>query len=124
LLKFANLISKLFLVGLLSHVSLFITILFKFKVILLLKGEVAMKTKRFLFTTLIFVLCIVPVIIAQPGASEQQAKQILDATNIKGGLIVHVGCGDGKLTAALLAAPSSPLCPAEPFSMLTLPSGE
>jgi outer membrane protein assembly factor BamB len=33
--------------------------------------------------------------------SEQQARRILDATNIKGGLIVHIGCGDGKLTAAL-----------------------
>ncbi|MGB2864260.1 MAG: PQQ-binding-like beta-propeller repeat protein [Sedimentisphaerales bacterium] len=39
-----------------------------------------------------------------PGrADTQQAKQILDATNIKGGLIVHVGCGDGKLTSALRA---------------------
>ncbi len=28
-------------------------------------------------------------------------RQILDATGIKGGLVVHVGCGDGKLTAAL-----------------------
>jgi len=42
------------------------------------------------------------------GAAEQkastveaQAKKILGATGIKGGLIVHVGCGDGKLTAAL-----------------------
>jgi len=30
-----------------------------------------------------------------------EAEEILDATGIKGGLIVHVGCGDGKLTAAL-----------------------
>ena len=30
-----------------------------------------------------------------------QAKQILDATGVKGGLVVHVGCGDGKLIAAL-----------------------
>jgi outer membrane protein assembly factor BamB len=29
------------------------------------------------------------------------AKQILDDTDFKGGLIVHIGCGDGKLTAAL-----------------------
>ncbi|MHC4593314.1 MAG: outer membrane protein assembly factor BamB family protein [Planctomycetota bacterium] len=34
------------------------------------------------------------------------AKEILDATGIKGGLIVHVGCGDGKLTAALCAGDS------------------
>ena len=31
----------------------------------------------------------------------EQAKQILDATGLQGGLIVHVGCGDGELTAAL-----------------------
>ena len=33
----------------------------------------------------------------------EQAKRILEATGVKGGLIVHVGCGDGKLTAALRA---------------------
>ena len=30
-----------------------------------------------------------------------QAQQILDATGVKGGVVVHVGCGDGRLTAAL-----------------------
>ncbi len=34
-------------------------------------------------------------------ATEQQATKILDATGISGGLVVHVGCGNGKLTAAL-----------------------
>ncbi len=29
------------------------------------------------------------------------ARQILEATGIRGGLVVHLGCGDGKLTAAL-----------------------
>ena len=38
------------------------------------------------------------------GAPE--AREILDATGVKGGLIVHVGCGDGKLTAALRASDS------------------
>jgi len=32
-----------------------------------------------------------------------QAEQILSATGVKGGLVVHLGCGDGKLTAALRA---------------------
>jgi len=36
---------------------------------------------------------------ASPDASA--AKEILAAAGVKGGLIVHVGCGDGKLTAAL-----------------------
>jgi len=33
----------------------------------------------------------------------QQARQILDSTGIEGGLVIHLGCGDGKLTAALRA---------------------
>ncbi|MHC4518665.1 MAG: outer membrane protein assembly factor BamB family protein, partial [Planctomycetota bacterium] len=32
---------------------------------------------------------------------EQVAREILEATGVKGGLIIHVGCGDGELTAAL-----------------------
>jgi len=38
-----------------------------------------------------------------PQSVERLAKQILDATGIKGGLVVHIGCGDGRLTAALRA---------------------
>ena len=37
------------------------------------------------------------------GAGEDLAAQILKATGVKGGVVVHVGCGDGKLTAALRA---------------------
>lgn len=44
-----------------------------------------------------------PVTMAQPIDAEQKAKQILNTTGVKGGLIVHIGCGDGKLTAALCA---------------------
>ncbi len=68
-----------------------------------------MKTKCLFFTKPVFLLClscIVSVVTAQPMVSEQQARRILDATNIKGGLIVHIGCGDGKLTAALHAGDS------------------
>jgi len=36
-------------------------------------------------------------------AADGTARQILEAAGVKGGLIVHVGCGDGKLTAALRA---------------------
>ncbi|MBI5686233.1 MAG: PQQ-binding-like beta-propeller repeat protein [Verrucomicrobia bacterium] len=32
-----------------------------------------------------------------------QARDILNTASVKGGLIVHIGCGDGKLTAALRA---------------------
>jgi outer membrane protein assembly factor BamB len=39
----------------------------------------------------------------QAGPEQQQAQQILAATGVQGGLIVHLGCGNGKLTAALHA---------------------
>lgn len=37
------------------------------------------------------------------GAHNSKAAEILDACDVQGGLIVHIGCGDGKLTAALCA---------------------
>jgi len=37
------------------------------------------------------------------GTQRAAARQILEATGIQGGLIVQLGCGDGKLTAALCA---------------------
>jgi len=40
---------------------------------------------------------------AEAGSEAEQARQILDASGVKGGLVVHVGCGDGELTAALRA---------------------
>jgi len=32
-----------------------------------------------------------------------EVRQILEATGVKGGFVVHIGCGDGSLTAALRA---------------------
>jgi len=43
---------------------------------------------------------------ADASADQDQARQILAATGVKGGLVVHLGCGDGKLTAALRAGDS------------------
>ena len=40
---------------------------------------------------------------AEAAPAAQTAKQIIGATGVKGGLVVHVGCGRGKLTAALRA---------------------
>ena len=37
---------------------------------------------------------------AQTSATEL-AREILDATGVQGGLIVHLACGDGRLTAGL-----------------------
>ena len=36
-------------------------------------------------------------------AGAESAAQILKTSGVRGGLVVHVGCGDGKLTAALWA---------------------
>ncbi len=50
--------------------------------------------------------CAMPSLAAElPGnsADEDTAEQILATAGLHGGLIVHVGCGDGKLTAALRA---------------------
>ena len=34
---------------------------------------------------------------------KRRASQILNQTGVKGGLVVHLGCGDGAITAALRA---------------------
>jgi len=44
--------------------------------------------------------------LAAPVARAADAKAILEAAGVKGGLVVHVGCGDGVLTAALRAGES------------------
>ena len=38
---------------------------------------------------------------AQANDTSQAARRILDLTGVRGGIVVHLGCGDGKLTAAL-----------------------
>ncbi|MHC4401191.1 MAG: outer membrane protein assembly factor BamB family protein, partial [Planctomycetota bacterium] len=40
---------------------------------------------------------------AGKSPSDDRASEILEATGAQGGLVVHLGCGDGKLTAALRA---------------------
>ena len=35
------------------------------------------------------------------AAEPEEAREILAKGGVKGGVLVHVGCGDGKLTAAL-----------------------
>jgi len=53
------------------------------------------------FTMIVLVLALM--INPAPAADSQQQKagQILNDTGVKGGLIVQIGCGDGKLAAAL-----------------------
>jgi outer membrane protein assembly factor BamB len=54
-----------------------------------------------------WILCAVATLLF-PGAlpAEPSAEAILQATGVQGGLIVHLGCGDGRLTAALGAGES------------------
>jgi len=62
-----------------------------------------MKTRSHFLPKLIIVLWIsfrLSGATGQPSGYDQKAKEILDAANVKGGLIVHIGCGDGRLTAA------------------------
>jgi outer membrane protein assembly factor BamB/SAM-dependent methyltransferase len=42
----------------------------------------------------------------QPDDTRKLARQILAASDVNGGVIVHLGCGDGRLTAALRAGGS------------------
>lgn len=41
--------------------------------------------------------------VAATSAAVPSALEILDAATIRGGVVVHLGCGDGRLTAALRA---------------------
>jgi SAM-dependent methyltransferase len=38
--------------------------------------------------------------------ADQQAREILEATGVRGGVVVHLGCDTGELTAALRASDS------------------
>ncbi|MHC4741384.1 MAG: outer membrane protein assembly factor BamB family protein [Planctomycetota bacterium] len=62
-----------------------------------------MKSESRRFVTIIFSIIIgfLPSITAAEETAVQTARQILDATGINGGLVVHLNCGDAKLTAAL-----------------------
>ncbi|MCK5172216.1 MAG: class I SAM-dependent methyltransferase, partial [Planctomycetes bacterium] len=53
---------------------------------------------------LMLVICGLSLFCADRAAgADSEAQRILDATGVKGGLVVHIGCGDGRLTAALRA---------------------
>ncbi len=56
--------------------------------------------------TTVFAVCLIMALVplrSRAGSESSVAQQILKATGVQGGVIVHVGCGDGKLTAALAA---------------------
>jgi len=61
--------------------------------------------RRFPGAALLVLLSLVGRATAAPPEQER-AVQILGATGVKGGLVVHVGCGEGGLTAALRVSDS------------------
>ncbi|TKJ33650.1 MAG: hypothetical protein CEE38_19890 [Planctomycetes bacterium B3_Pla] len=63
-------------------------------------GVAAMRRRIPYFCFLIFNLCISSAL-AQPLTPSRQAEDILKTCNVTGGLIVHIGSGNGRLTAAL-----------------------
>ena len=68
-----------------------------------------MKTKYWLLAELacvVWICCTLSIVTAQSQDKAQEAKRLLNAADVEGGLIVHIGCGDGKLTAALRASDS------------------
>ena len=63
--------------------------------------------RRLAVSRMTFVVALAGCLAVSGGAAaadvKADARAILDATGVKGGLIVHLGCGDGRLTAALRA---------------------
>ncbi|MHC4398563.1 MAG: methyltransferase domain-containing protein [Planctomycetota bacterium] len=52
------------------------------------------------------VACTATTVWAQDQAADRAIEKILEASGVRGGLVVHLGCGDGRLTAALGASDS------------------
>lgn len=66
-----------------------------------------MRPKPIAYSVVVAIAVLIPTAGHAEAGPEDQAQEILDQTGIKRGLIVHIGCGDGKLTAALLRDNSS-----------------
>ena len=76
---------------------------------MLRRTPVAARLSRAVLLALILSLSVgvlQPTAIAADSSEAATAREILDASGVAGGLVVHVGCGDGKLTAALRAGDS------------------
>ena len=64
----------------------------------------ALRISRFIgFGLAMLLACRLAAAAQAPLPEQQRARKILDATGVAGGLVVHVGCGTGTLTAALRA---------------------
>jgi len=78
--------------------------------------KLIMERRKYLIVAILAAILVSPFVLqansAEKAPSETQptrelltekmlATEILTATGVKGGLVIHIGCGDGKLTAAL-----------------------
>ena len=52
-------------------------------------------------TFVLLIACMLVILKAKADGYDEKAQQILETTGVKGGLIVHLDCGDGRLTSAL-----------------------
>ncbi|MFH1744496.1 MAG: PQQ-binding-like beta-propeller repeat protein, partial [bacterium] len=72
-----------------------------------MKRELRHKAIRLICVPLIsFIFILIGHYLIAADNTDGLAKRILQETGINGGLIVHVGCGDGRLTASLRAGES------------------
>ena len=65
-----------------------------------------MKTKIKLIVLFVLALALLALPRTATAADHISARAMFDTTGVRGGLIVHIGCGDGQLTAALHASDS------------------
>jgi len=65
-------------------------------------------SRRLMNPTILLIACLALGAQDAMGADDASAKarQIIEAAGVSGGLVVHLGCGDGRLTAALHAPKS------------------
>jgi outer membrane protein assembly factor BamB len=64
------------------------------------------RTAILIAASLVCICLLVTSLAVQGPTPEKQAQSILEATGFHGGLIVHLGCGEGQLTAALCRGPA------------------
>ncbi len=57
------------------------------------------------FVCILVTLCVLLVAGTKRTSPKKHAKQILSATGVKGGLVVHVNCGDGRMAEYKLKSP-------------------
>lgn len=59
-----------------------------------------MKKRKPLVQSLLFIIAVfgtLSLAVAKQLTPKQQAEKILQECNVNGGLVVHIGCGDGKI---------------------------